>query len=701
MKKLLILLTLTITTALQAQAPQGFNYQATVRNSAGDLIVNTNVYVKFNVMQGSQTSLPVFTEIHYVPTDDLGQVNLVIGQGTANTGTFSELDWSLGSYYLGIELDTGSGYVAMGTTQLLSVPYALYAENSGNSTPTTPNLEAVLAENNSANNQQIKDLQDPTEAQDAATKSYIDALMANLQTPSNIPTDGLVAYYPFNGNANDESGNDHHGIVNGATLSEDRNGHDNSAYNFQVADWDAGNNGGDYIYIPHSSEFNFESFTLSAWVYRTSVGASNSPQHLTILRKFEEGYNNPNGESWQFDIAHGTNNGGSTLEGTIIEQSPSPAINFNCATAQTINENEWTNVIMTYANKTIKIFINGVESCSSTNNNITLNTLGTSGISIGMSVQANGKWGPFDGSIDEVGIWNRALTIEEINTTFGATEIENNVQNIEQVLTQGNHANGLQLKGIADPTEAQDAVTKAYIDSLIANLQSQIDELDTDNSSGSVTDQDGNTYDYLTYGNQVWTVENAEMVTYRDGTPIPEVTDLTEWQTLTTGAWSYYNNDPTKPRFYNWYAVMGIHDTDPNTPNKEFAPEGWHVPSDAEWTTLEEYLVANGYNYDQSPTENKIAKAMASTTGWISSTNTGAIGNDQSLNNSSDFNAFPEGDRDVNGEFVNEGAGAIFWSSTESNTVNAWYRILYLNYNYLRRLNDNKRYGFSVRFVRD
>jgi uncharacterized protein (TIGR02145 family) len=146
---------------------------------------------------------------------------------------------------------------------------------------------------------------------------------------------------------------------------------------------------------------------------------------------------------------------------------------------------------------------------------------------------------------------------------------------------------------------------------------------------------------------------------------------------------------------------MGIHDTDPNTPNKEFAPEGWHVPSDAEWTTLEEYLVANGYNYDQSPTENKIAKAMASTTGWISSTNTGAIGNDQSLNNSSDFNAFPEGDRDVNGEFVNEGAGAIFWSSTESNTVNAWYRILYLNYNYLRRLNDNKRYGFSVRFVRD
>jgi len=73
---------------------------------------------------------------------------------------------------------------------------------------------------------------------------------------------------------------------------------------------------------------------------------------------------------------------------------------------------------MTYANKTIKTFINGVESCSSTNNNITLNTLGTSGISIGMSVQANGNWFPFDGSIDEVGIWNRALTEQEVNNLY-------------------------------------------------------------------------------------------------------------------------------------------------------------------------------------------------------------------------------------------------------------------------------------------
>lgn len=418
MKKFYTLLCIVIVslTQLHAQAPQGFNYQASVRNSAGSLIVNANVYFKFNVIQGSPTAVPIFTETHYVSTDDLGQVNLVIGQGTANTGTFSALDWSLGSYYLGIELDTGNGYVAMGTTQLLSVPYALYAENSGNSTLTTPNLETVLAENNSANNQKIKDLQDPTEAQDAATKAYIDALIAEA----------------------------------------------------------------------------------------------------------------------------------------------------------------------------------------------------------------------------------------------------------------------------------------------VAGLQSQIDALNN-NSSGLVTDQDGNTYDYLTYGVQQWTVENAEMVTYRDGTPIPQVTNLTDWQNLTTGAWCYYNNDPTKPRLYNWYAVMGIHDADPNTPNKEFAPEGWHVPSDAEWTTLENHLITNGYNYDQTTTGNKIAKAMASTTGWNTSTNTdtGTIGNDQSLNNDSEFNAVPEGLRLDNGSFNNEGDIAIFWSSTENNAVDAWFRSLFGNNSYLYRDISYRQFGFSVRFVRD
>ena len=133
MKKLFTLFAFAITVIASAQAPQGFNYQATVRNSAGSLIVNQNVNFKFNIMLNSQTSVPIYSELHFAPTDDLGQVNLTVGQGTPTTGTFAAINWASGTYFLGIELNTGSGYVAMGTTQLLSVPYALYANIAGNS----------------------------------------------------------------------------------------------------------------------------------------------------------------------------------------------------------------------------------------------------------------------------------------------------------------------------------------------------------------------------------------------------------------------------------------------------------------------------------------------------------------------------------------------------------------------------------------
>jgi hypothetical protein len=134
MKKLFTLLALVITLITSAQAPQGFNYQATVRNSSGALVVNQNVLFKFNIMLNSQTSLPVYSETHQAPTDDLGQVNLTIGSGTPTTGTFSNINWGNGSYFLGIELNTGSGYVEMGTTQLLSVPYALHANTATSTT---------------------------------------------------------------------------------------------------------------------------------------------------------------------------------------------------------------------------------------------------------------------------------------------------------------------------------------------------------------------------------------------------------------------------------------------------------------------------------------------------------------------------------------------------------------------------------------
>ena len=394
MKKIYTFLAFNVIIAINAQAPQGFNYQATVRNSSGALIVNQNVYFKFNVMLNSSTSVPVFTETHYVPTDDLGAVNLVIGQGTPTVGTFSAINWGTGNYYLGIELNAGSGYVAMGTTQLLSVPYALYANSAGNTQAATPNLAAVLAVNNGANNLQIKNLADPTEGQDAVTKSFSEA---QLQA--------------------------------------------------QVAQLQA---------------------------------------QITAL----------------------------------VEATTAPMSN-------------------------------------------------------------------------------------------------------------------------------------------------------------------------VTIGTQIWSSTNLDVSTYRDGTVIPQVTDPTAWAALTTGAWCYYNNDSangaTYGKLYNWYAVAGTHDNDPNTPNKILAPIGWHIPSDAEWTTLTTFLggesVAGG------------KMKSTGTTLW-QSPNTEAT-------NSSGFTGLPGGYRSYFGLFYTIGFYGFWWSSSEGKTASAGMRDLNYGNSGAFTGGNPKTDGISVRCLRD
>ena len=261
---------------------------------------------------------------------------------------------------------------------------------------------------------------------------------------------------------------------------------------------------------------------------------------------------------------------------------------------------------------------------------------------------------------------------------------------------------------ISTSVEGLEPNTTYYFRAFLTNTIGEFygNEIDFMTAEASLVNCDGNPIPSIVYGTQEWTVENTCHTTYRDGTPIPQVTNDDEWDSLTTGAWCYYDNDPTKPRLYNWYAIAGIHDNDENTPNKEFAPEGWHVPSNAEWTTLKEHLRANGYNYDGTTTEYKIAKAMSSTTGWVIpyswEGDQAAVGRDQSSNNSSGFNAFPQGHRWYSGYFDKEGKSTKFWSSSEYNTYTAWHSELAWTVSYLTSGSGNgKRLGFSVRFVRD
>jgi len=198
------------------------------------------------------------------------------------------------------------------------------------------------------------------------------------------------------------------------------------------------------------------------------------------------------------------------------------------------------------------------------------------------------------------------------------------------------------------------------------------------NITSRITDIDSNVYKTVTIGTQEWMAENLNVEHYRNGDVIPQVQDKDKWSNLTTGAWCYYDNDPAKGKtygkLYNWYAV-----NDPRV----LAPEGWHVPSDKEWTKLTDYLGG----------ESVAGGKMKATTLW-NSPNTGAT-------NESGFTAFPSGVRDDIGYYNYIGEDGFIWSASEATDGTAWTYGLYFNGSGVFRGNYSKRRGSSVGCVKD
>ena len=201
-----------------------------------------------------------------------------------------------------------------------------------------------------------------------------------------------------------------------------------------------------------------------------------------------------------------------------------------------------------------------------------------------------------------------------------------------------------------------------------------------DGINNTITDIEGNVYYIITIGTQVWMAENLKTTKYRNGDPIPNISDSMSWTKLTKGAYCDYNNSPdtskTYGKLYNWYAVND---------SRNIAPTDWHIPTDADWTILINYLgggnVAGG-------------KLKAASTLYWNTPNTGA-------SNRSGFTAFPGGYRDELGVYYNLGKGALFWSATESNLDSAYHRFISYDLDDVIRNQYYKKSGFSVRCLRD
>lgn len=206
-----------------------------------------------------------------------------------------------------------------------------------------------------------------------------------------------------------------------------------------------------------------------------------------------------------------------------------------------------------------------------------------------------------------------------------------------------------------------------------------------------VQDIDGNTYRTIRIGSQTWMAENLRVTRYEDGTPIPLLTNGDEWTAAETGAMSLYDGTDNYGMLYNWYAM--------NDPRK-LAPEGWHIPTDAEWMALESALGMPSYETDLSGTfrgEGIGGKLSGENQRW----DRGALALDRQFAETA-FKALPSGYRGyLNGSFSGWGSAAFFWTATTAERGSAWYRSLSYNHSGIYRDRASKQVGFAVRCIKD
>jgi uncharacterized protein (TIGR02145 family) len=226
-----------------------------------------------------------------------------------------------------------------------------------------------------------------------------------------------------------------------------------------------------------------------------------------------------------------------------------------------------------------------------------------------------------------------------------------------------------------------------------------------------VKDIDGNIYPTIKIDNQIWMAENLKTTRYSNGDTIettnPSTRDI-EPESLPEYQWAYdgdENNVAIYGRLYTWFVAAD---------ERNVCPTGWHVPTDSEWTTLTEYL-ANSYNgFGGGYGGMDIAKSLSSKSGWIPDETPGSPGNDHLSNNSSGFNAVSAGCRLEDGNFHKLGYYANWWTSTEGGTAfmqiltckvvkvpGGLVRVIYNDYGYVNSYINNKKYGVSLRCLKD
>lgn len=223
--------------------------------------------------------------------------------------------------------------------------------------------------------------------------------------------------------------------------------------------------------------------------------------------------------------------------------------------------------------------------------------------------------------------------------------------------------------------------------------------------NGKMEDLDGNIYNTIKIGNQVWMAENLRTTKYSDGTPIKYLEDSESWRLANLGAYCYNRTfeDTAQIRrygaLYNGYAVQ----------TGKLAPDGWHIPNSTEWLELINYLIENGYNWDGITDKNMVAKSLASAVGWAtrlssSASFSGVVGYLPLQNNSSGFSATANGYCDEYGNLLQDWISSNWWVCTEEKDSLLKCGISYDRADFIGFKDvgpDPKNKGFGIRLIKN
>ena len=555
--------------------------------------------------------------------------------------------------------------------------------------------------------------------------------------PSYVPTNGLVGWWGFNGNAQDGSGNDNHGTVNGATLTTDRFGNLNGAYDFDGIN--------DYIQTNFSGPQGNSPRTVSIWFKTSQLHTLNPIPGYLNEQMCLVSYGNSSYAGGTFDCSINHNCQGVTLDvaGGLFTR---PSVT---------NNNLWHNLIFVYDGlnyQNVFTYYDGIMQqtslfCAGTSHPI--NTGNSYPITFANYANVSTGIRHFNGSLDDIGIWNRALTPQEITNLYNSqlptqtslclptiTTSSPSSVGVDTVVIGGDISNdggsSIVLRGVCYSTSpnpnmgnqrTEDGSGTGSFNTVLRGLTSsttyyarsyaknsndvvvygnEVSFTTTASLPGvrcpgtpTVTDIDGNIYNTVQIGNQCWTQSNLKTSRYRNGDNIPTGLTNSAWENTTSGAYAIYNNDPVNDslygKLYNHYAV---------TDSMGLCPTGWHVPTDGEWNVMVKYLDPNSdtgiVNWWQGGVAGGLMKSTATqpTPGGWNLPNVGAT-------NTSGYTGLPGGGRDVGGGFFNLDVSGFWWSYSLGDSGDAFSRILDINYADVLRSRVDLKYGYSVRCLKN